>query len=302
MSRIDLNTLSQFAVVARHLNFRRAAAELAVAPSTLSERIRDLEDQLGVRLLNRTTRSASLTEEGQRLLDRTRDAITVLDETTGGLGSNQRDTALSGKLRINGPRPAVELRLMPLVISFLQQHPYVRIDVVSESELVDVVAAGFDAGVRYDEKLEQDMVAIKLGSDQRMIIAATPSYLAQRGTPVDPDDLTDHDCIGTVFAHGNVLPWSLESGESRIDFTPSDRLHVTTIEVGIMAARASLGLVYTFEDYVADDLASGRMVTVLDGWTPPFAGPSLYFSDRRLMPAALRAFVDHVKAETRKNK
>jgi DNA-binding transcriptional LysR family regulator len=302
MSRIDLNTLSQFAVVARHLNFRRAAAELAVAPSTLSERIRDLEDQLGVRLLNRTTRSASLTEEGQRLLDRTRDAITVLDETTGGLGSNQRDTALSGKLRINGPRPAVELRLMPLIISFLQQHPYVRIDVVSESELVDVVAAGFDAGVRYDEKLEQDMVAIKLGADQRMIIAATPSYLAQRGTPSDPDDLTDHDCIGTVFAHGNVLPWSLESGESRIDFTPSDRLHVTTIEVGIMAARASLGLVYTFEDYVADDLASGRMVTVLDGWTPPFAGPSLYFPDRRLMPAALRAFVDHVKAETRKNK
>ena len=302
MSRVDLNTLSQFAVVARHLNFRRAAAELAIAPSTLSERIRDLEDQLGLRLLNRTTRSASLTEEGQKLLERTRDAITVLDEATRSVGSSNEDTGLTGKLRINGPRPAIELRLMPLVVSFLQRHPGIRIEVISESELVDVVAAGFDAGVRYEETLAQDMVAVKLGADQRMIVAATPEYLARRSRPAHPDELADHTCIGTVFARGNILPWSLETGDDTIDFVPSDRLLFNSIDVAIMAARASLGLVYTFDDYIAADLASGRLVAVLDDWTPPFSGPSLYFSDRRLMPAALRSFVNHVKAEARKSR
>ena len=300
MSRIDLNTLSQFAVVARHLNFSRAAAELAIAPSTLSERIRDLEDQLGLRLLNRTTRSAALTEEGKRLLDLIRDAITVLDEATRGMEFTNSASELSGKLRINGPRPAIELRLMPLVVSFLEKHPGIRIEIISQSELVDVVAAGFDAGVRYDETLAQDMVAVKLGADQRMIIAATPEYLARRTIPTHPNDLATHACIGTVFARGNILPWSLEKGKDTISFTPRDRLLVNSIEVALMAARASLGLIYTFDDYMTDDLASGRMVTVLEDWTPPFPGPSLYFSDRRLMPAALRAFVDHVKTETRK--
>ena len=165
MHRIDLNTLSQFAVVARQLNFRRAAAEPAISPSTLSERFRDLEDQMGVRLLNRTTRGASLTEEGQRLLELTRDAITVLDET-----------------------------------------------------------------------LAQDVVAVKLGADQRMIVAATPDYLSRHPAPTHPDELADHECIGTVFARGNVLPWSLEKDGDSIDFTPRDRLLVNSIEIAIMAA------------------------------------------------------------------
>ncbi|MEZ5935200.1 MAG: LysR family transcriptional regulator [Alphaproteobacteria bacterium] len=297
MQRLDLNTLSQFAVVARHLNFRRAAAELAVSPSTLSERIRDLEDRLGVRLLNRTTRSASLTEEGQRLLERTRDAIAVLDDVAAGVGAEDDEADLAGRLRINGPRPAVELRLMPLVTSFLAKHPAVRVDVIIENELVDVVAAGFDAGVRYDEALAQDAVAIRLGPEQRMIIAATPDYLARRGTPRHPDDLAAHDCIGLVFARGNVLPWSLERREDAIAFVPRDRLLVNAVETALQAARASLGLVYIFEDYAAADVTAGRLVPVMDDWTPPFPGPSLYFSERRLMPPVLRAFVDHVKRQ-----
>lgn len=296
MAVSNLNALSQFAVVARHLNFRRAAAELAVSPSTLSDRIRELEERMGVRLLNRTTRSASLTEEGHRLYERTRDALAALEEAVSAMDSDPHMTGLTGRIWINGPLPAVELRLMPLVASFLAQHPGVRMEIISQGELVDVVAAGFDAGVRYDEMLAQDMIAVRLGPDQRMLIAGTPDYLARRGTPEHPDELSAHDCIGTVFAAGNILPWLLEREDEDIRFVPRAHLLVNAIETALIAARQSLGLVYTFEDYIAADLAAGRLVAVLEDWTPPFPGPSLYFPERRLMPPALRAFVEHVKA------
>ena len=300
MAVSNLNALSQFAAVARHLNFRRAAAELAVSPSTLSDRIRELEERMGVRLLNRTTRSASLTEEGHRLYERTRDALAALEEAVSAMDSDPHMTGLTGRIRINGPLPAVELRLMPLVASFLAQHPGVRMEIISQGELVDVVAAGFDAGVRYDETLAQDMIAVRLGADQRMLIAGTPDYLARRGTPEHPDELSAHDCIGTVFAAGNILPWLLEREDEDIRFVPRAHLLVNAIETALIAARQSLGLVYTFEDYITADLAAGRLVAVLEDWTPPFPGPSLYFPERRLMPPALRAFVEHVKATARR--
>ncbi|ETX27217.1 LysR family transcriptional regulator [Roseivivax isoporae] len=293
--QVDLNALAQFAVVARHLNFRRAAAELAVSPSTLSDRIRDLEEQLGTRLLNRTTRSAALTEEGQRLLERTRDALSVLEDATRGPGLAAAE-GVAGRLRINGPRPAIELRLMPHVAAFLERHPCVRMEVVAEADLVDVIAAGFDAGVRYEETLEQDMIAVRLGAPQRMIVAATPEYLARHGTPGHPRDLARHSCIVTVFSGGNVLPWSLAQDGEAHEIVPEGRLAVNSVETALAAARASLGLVYTFDDYVADDLASGALLPVLDDWTPAFPGPLLYYYDRRLMPPALRAFIDHVQA------
>ncbi len=299
MPKPDLNTLAQFAVVARHLNFRRAAQELAVSPSTLSDRIRELEEQVGGRLLNRTTRSTSLTDLGQQMLQRTQDALAVLDDVASGLARGAADGGLVGRIRINGPRPAMELCLMPLVVSFLAKHPGVRLEVVTQSELVDVVAGGYDAGVRYDEMLAQDMIAIRLGAAQRMVIAGTPEYLGRHGLPLHPSDLRLHNCIGLVFLTGNVLPWSLEFEGEEIEFVPQCNLLINSVEHALIAARASVGLVYTFEDYVRDDLSAGRLVEVLPDWTPPFSGPSLYFSERRLMPPAFRAFVDHVKAETR---
>lgn len=295
MQQLDLNTLAQFVAVARHLNFRRAAAELAMSPSTLSERIRELEARLGVRLLNRNTRSTSLTEDGERLLARTRDAIAVLDEAAAAVGSG-RDAPLGGRIRINGPAPAIELRLMPLVTSFLALHPGVRIEAVSEGDLVDVVARGFDAGLRYDETLAQDMVAVRLGPDQRMLVAAAPEYLAARGTPLTPDDLAQHACITHVFGTGNTLPWSFEKDGRALDIRPQGRLAVNSSAAALVAARAGHGLVYAFDEYLAADLATGRLVQVLRDWTPAFPGPSLYFTERRLMPPALRAFIDHVKS------
>lgn len=294
----DLNTLSQFAVLARHLNFRRAAAELAISPSTLSDRIRDLEERMGVRLLNRTTRSAALTEEGLHLYERTREALEALQEAASARSAPEGQIDLTGRIRINGPRPALELRLMPLVASFLTRHPGVRMEIITQNDLADIVAGGFDAGVRYDEMLAQDMIAVRLEPDQRMMILATPEYLARRGTPQHPEDLSGHDCISTVFASGNVLPWSLERGGEAVRFVPRGHLQVNEVDTALIAGRASLGLVYTYEDYISTDLASGRLVPVLKDWTPPFPGPCLYFSERRLMPPALRAFIDHIKAET----
>ena len=298
MPLTDLNALQEFAVVARHLKFRRAAAELALAPSTLSDQIRDLEDRLGVRLINRTTRSASLTEEGERLYARSRDALAALEEATASVGSAADHVELTGRIRINGPLPALELRLMPLVAAFLAENPGIRMEIVAQNELVDVVEAGFDAGVRYDEMLAQDMIAVRLGADQRMLIAGTPDYLGRRGTPSEPGDLNAHDCIGTIFAAGNVLPWALERDGQSITFVPRGRLMVNAIETALIAARASQGLVYTFEDYISADLAAGRLVSVLTDWTPPFPGPSLYFFERRLMPPVLRAFVDFIRSRS----
>lgn len=291
MNHLDLNSLAQFVVVARHLNFRRAAAELGLAPSTLSERIRDLEAALDRRLLNRSTRSCALTDEGRRLLERVGDAIAVLDESVIAMG--QDSDVLTGTLRINGPRPALELRLLPLVASFLHIHPAVRIEMVTQNALIDVVAGGFDAGVRYDETLADDMIAVRLGPDQRMVIVGRPDYLDARGRPTHPDELAKHDCLAHVFANGTTLPWSLEHDGQIMEVFPRGRLKTSGAEV--IAARAGLGLAYTFDDYVARDIAAGELETVLDNWTPPFPGPSLYYTERRLMPPVLRAFVDHVK-------
>ncbi|MCA0997088.1 LysR family transcriptional regulator [Alloyangia pacifica] len=299
MQQIDLNTLAQFVAVARHLNFRRAAAELAISPSTLSERIRELEARLGVRLLNRTTRSTSLTEEGERLLERTRDAIAVLDEAAASVTSGGNREVLTGRIRINGPAPAIELRLMPLVSSFLELHPGVRVEVVSEGDLVDVIGRGFDAGLRYDESLAQDMIAVRLGPDQRMIVAGAPDYLKRHGVPQHPDDLERHSCITHVFGGGNTLPWSFEKDGKAFERFPKGRLAVNSTIAALIPARAGHGLIYGFDDYLQPDLQAGTLVQVLDEWTPPFPGPSLYFTERRLMPPALRAFVDHVKTAAR---
>ncbi len=296
MIQPDLNALQQFCVVARYLNFRRAAAELAISPSTLSGRIRDLEDRMGVRLLNRTTRSASLTEAGERLYTRSREALETLLEAASPVEFGTGKGGLTGRIRINGPRPAIELRLMPLVAEFLAENPGVRMEIVTQGELVDVIEAGFDVGVRYDDKLAQDMIGVRLGPEQRMLIAATPEYIARRGMPAEPPDLARHDCIATVFAGGNVLPWLLERGGTSIEFVPRAQVLVNAIETALIAGRASLGLTYTFEDYIAADLADGRLLPVLADWTPPFPGPSLYFFEKRLMPPALRAFIDHIKA------
>src|SRR5262249_52260660 len=205
MSDLDLRDLEAFVAVVRARNFRRAAAESHVSVSSLSQRLRDIEERLGVRLVNRTTRSVALTEAGELLLSRVapamRDVHEALDQVRG------LPDVPSGRLRINAPPPAIDLVLAPMVAPFLQQFPQVELEIVADSGFIDIVDAGFDAGVRYGEHLAQDMIAVSLGPPQRYAVVASPQYVAQHGRPRHPKDLLDHACIRIRFGSGRIPDW-----------------------------------------------------------------------------------------------
>lgn len=295
--RPDLSGLQLFAIVARHLNFRRAAGELGMSAPALSERIRDLENRLGARLLNRTTRSVALTDAGRRLLERVGPALSDIGAALSDLGGDEG--RLSGTLRINGPMPAIQLRLAPLLVEFMARHPGLRVEVISEQAFVDIVAAGFDAGVRYGESLDADMIAVSLGKPQCYRVVGSPDYFARHGKPLVPSDLAAHRCFNMVFPRGNTLRWEFEKDGKAIYFTPENTLLTNDSGLRAQAVLAGLGLTLTFDEYCQADLDAGRLESVLDDWCPPFPGPFLYYPERRLMPVALRAFVDFVKEKTR---
>jgi DNA-binding transcriptional LysR family regulator len=280
MKSLDLNVLPLFAAVARNRNFRRAAAELGLPASTLSERLRDFEQELGVRLLNRTTRSVSVTEAGQRLLDEVAAPVATIDAALAAAGDADRD--LRGTLRINGPKPAIDYRLMPLVMKYLELYPQMQVEIVTDAAFIDVVAAGFDAGVRYGESLDQDMVAVSLGAPQRYVVVASPGYLKKHGHPKSPDDLRDHSCVRLLMPRGNILPWEFEKTGRVVRVMPHGPLASSDGVLLIEAARRGLGLAMHFEEACVEDIRSGALKTVLDDWCPPFPGPFLYYPERRL--------------------
>ena len=295
--RPDLSGLQLFAIVARHLNFRRAAIELGLSAPAVSERIRDLENRLGVRLFNRTTRSVALTDAGRRLLERVGPALSDIGAAVADLGGDEG--RLNGTLRINGPTPAIQLRLAPLLVEFMARHPDLRVEVISEQAFVDIVAAGFDAGVRYGESLDADMIAVSLGKPQRYRVVGSPDYFARHGKPSVPPDLAAHRCFNMVFPRGNTLRWEFEKDGKTVYFTPDNALLTNDSGLRAQAVLAGLGVTLTFDEYCQADLDAGRLESVLDDWCPPFPGPFLYYPERRLMPVALRAFVDFVKEKTR---
>ena len=293
----DLNRLHMLAVVAKHLNFRRAAAELGVTPGALSERVRNFEDHLGVRVFNRTTRSVALTAAGAALLSEVEPALAIIGAAVAAARTSEE--APVGMLRINGPRPALEFRLAPLVVPFLACHPGVSVEIVADDGFVDVVAKGFDAGVRYGETLEQDMIAVSLGGDQRFVVVGAPDYLDRRGRPLDPDELADHDCFAQVFPSGNRLGWAFEKEGVVKSVQPAGSLATTEPAVQLLSAERGLGLAFLFEEHCADGLATGRLEQVLSDWCQPFPAPFLYYPERRLMPAGLRAFVTFIQRHRR---
>lgn len=292
MNDLDLRDLSAFAAVARHRSFRRAALELGVSVSSLSQRLRDLEERLGIRLLNRTTRSVAPTEAGEGLLLRLNPALREVADAVAQATNLQGEP--SGRLRINGPAPAVHLVLAPMVAPFLKRHPRVELEVVVEPSLVDVVGAGFDAGIRYREDLAQDMVAVPLGPEERYVVAAAPEILADHGTPRVPDDLVGKPAIGIRFPSGATLPWEFEKDGRVVRVSPNFRMISLSAPLQVRAAVDGLGFYRTFEGYVRAEVAAGRLVTVLDDWSPPFTGPYLYYPSRRQPPPPLAAFVAFV--------
>ncbi|MCP1974427.1 DNA-binding transcriptional LysR family regulator [Bradyrhizobium elkanii] len=292
MQDFDLRDLDAFVAVARTRNFRRAALEQRVSVSSLSQRLRDMEERLGVRLMNRTTRSVALTEAGELLLARVAPAmVNVADAITEVRGLRAEP---SGRLRINAPPPAVDLVLAPMIAPFLARYPRVDLDVVAESAFVDVVAQGFDAGVRYGEHLAQDMVAVPLGAPQRYAIVASSAYVAKHGRPMHPKDLLAHPCIRSRFSNGVMFDWEFEKNGRAVKISPPAKLTATHLGLALRAVHDGVGYWATFEGYVRYGVKSGALVSVLDDWCPPFDGPFLYYPSRRQPPPALAAFVSFV--------
>jgi DNA-binding transcriptional LysR family regulator len=296
MTAPDLGDAALFAAVADAGGFRGAAVKRGVSPSTLSDAVRRLEEAAGVRLLNRTTRSVTPTEAGERLLARLRPALGEIAGAFDGLGGDpDRPT---GSLRLNVPTFVARHVLPPIAAAFLTRHPGVRMEVIAEDSFVDVLAAGFDAGVRYEERVALDMIAIPIGPRrQRFVAAAAPAYLAAHGAPEHPRDLARHARIAHRFAGSGAIPaWEFERGDQTIKVPPEGPLIASALEMELAAAVAGLGVIYTFEEALSDALASGALIPVLEEWWVSFTGPLLYYQSRRHMPPPLRAFVDFVKS------
>lgn len=293
----DLGDLSAFLAVARAGGFREAARRAGSSASGLSEAVRRLETRLGLRLLHRSTRSVVPTEAGAHLLERLGPA---LGEVTAALDvvNGFRDRP-AGTLRLNVPAAADRLVLPDIVPPFLKAYPDIRLEVVVEESFVDLLAAGCDAGIRYEERLEQDMIAMPIGPRrQRMATAAAPAYLERAGKPYHPTDLMGHACIRGRFPSGWMPPWEFQRQGEVLKLEPGGPLVVrlaSGVELAIEAALAGCGFIQFFEDWLRPYLDRDALVPVLEDWWPEFSGPFLYYPGRRYLPAPLRAFVDFVK-------
>ncbi|TBC88864.1 LysR family transcriptional regulator (plasmid) [Rhizobium leguminosarum] len=297
--KADLGDLNAFVAVARAGGFREGARVSGSSASFLSEAVRRLEAQLGVRLLNRTTRSVVPTEAGKGLLERLGPALSEVESALD-VVNGFRDRP-AGALRLNVPVSAARLVLPAIVPPFLAAYPDIRLEVVTDESFVDVIAAGCDAGIRYDERLEQDMIAIPIGPRvQRFAIAASPDYLDRRGRPQHPSELLGHACILGRFDSGAMTaPWEFERDGEIVRVDPTGPLIVRVggaTDLAVDAAISGTGIVCLFEDWLRPHLDSGALEPILEPWWQRFSGPFLYYPGRRLVPAPLRAFIDFVKA------
>jgi len=294
MERRELNDLMAFAIVARERSFTRAAATLGMSPSALSHAMRGLEERLGVRLLARTTRSVAPTDAGERLLQSLDPALAEIEHGLLALGEWRQ--ALAGSVRLTTFSYAAQMVLEPKLPGFLLAHPEVQVEVSIDNGLTDLVAEGFDAGIRFGEHVDKDMIAVRVGPDLRTIVVGTPDYFARNPKPETPADLERHACIGyRLKSTGGLLPWEFERDGRQINIHTRGPLIADEVPLTLATVRAGVGLGFMMEHEVADDLASGRLVQVLDAWCPSYAGYHLYHPSRRQTPPALRALIDWLK-------
>jgi DNA-binding transcriptional LysR family regulator len=293
----NLSDLSAFVTVAQAGGFRDAARLADVSASSLSEAVRRLEAKLGVRLLNRTTRSIAPTEAGARLLERLTPALGEVEAAIDVVNAFRDRPA--GTLKLNVPATVARFVLPSIVAPFLKAYPDIRLEVIVEDGFVDVLAAGCDAGIRYDERLEQDMIAVPIGPRvQRFATAASPDYLDARGRPEHPRDLLAHACLRGRFASGAMPTWEFERDGEVVRVDPVGPLVVrlgAAVDLAVSAAVAGLGIIHLFEEWLRPHLDSGASEPVLVPWWQSFPGPFLYYPGRRHLPAPLRAFVDFIK-------
>ena len=293
MSRATLAELEAVSAVARTGGFRAAARELGVSSSALSHAIAALEDRFNVRLFNRTTRSVALTDAGESFVAEVAPALAAIDgalETMGEKGSE-----ITGLLRINSSRGAAQMMLEPLFLPYLRRHPQVELEIATEERLVDVLGQGFDAGIRLAEMVPPDMIAIPIMPTIRSVVVGAPAYFIGRQRPLVPADLMQHCCLRARMGTGKLYRWEFSKhGQAVLIDAPGP---LTLDESGLMleAALAGAGLAYIGEPTVAPLVAAGRLEIVLEDWTPPYPGLSLYFAGRRHIPARLRALIELIR-------
>ena len=294
MRQPNLSDVALFAAVVEAGGFRAAAQKRGMSASSLSDCMRRLESDLGLRLLNRTTRSVTPTSAGARLLERLRPALEEISAAFNDLDDESQRPV--GTLKLNVPVP-VARHLMPgLLERFLKRYPGVNVEVVMDNSFIDVIGAGYDAGVRYEESLARDMIAGPIGPRrQRFAAAAAPAYLDRHGTPEHPRDLAGHRLIGHRFESGKLAVWEFERDGDTFRVPPRGPLLSSSQDLEVGAALAGTGIIYTFEEYLRAALADGRLRPVLEGWWQSFDGPYLYYTGRRHLPAPLRAFVDFLR-------
>ncbi|AWU93538.1 LysR family transcriptional regulator [Azospirillum ramasamyi] len=289
MRRAELNDLDAVIAIARRGSFRAAALDLGMSTTALSNAIGKLEAGLGVRLFNRTTRSVSLTDAGRVFVEQVGPALQDVHGALEAVRSQQ--TIPSGTLRINAFATAAREILSPLVLEFLRRHPQVHVDLVTEGRLVDIVADGFDFGVRVTDLVPSDMIAISLGRPQRYAVVGSPAYFRKHGRPRVPPDLLDHPCIRVRLPNGALFRWQFEKDGQPAQIDVDGPVTLDEASLARIAALEGIGLGFFMEQDVIADLAAGHLVRVLDDWTPPRSGLCLYYSGRRNPSAAFKAFI-----------
>lgn len=290
--------LRAFAAIAEHGSFARAAAHLGVSPSALSQMVRGFEERVGVRLLNRTTRSVALTEAGETLLQRVRPAVSELGAAIGQVRRTRERP--SGTVRVHAFRSAAETYLDPILPRFAVEYPDVVLDITLDDTVVDVVAGGFDAALRIGEVIERDMVAVRIGPDLKQIAVAAPDYLAQHGRPEHPRDLVNHRCIRWRWSgHSTPYAWEFFEKGSWFSVTVDGPLILNDKEMALRATLHGIGIGFPVEQTVIKHVAAGRLVPLLEEWSAPFPGMFLCYPQQRQMAPALRAFIDAVRGQAR---
>jgi len=295
MDRGSLADLTAFVAVADRLSFRAAASQLGVTPSALSHSMRQLEARLGVRLLHRTTRSVSLTDAGRRLLDRLRPAI---DQIAGALEDlNQERERPMGRLRIYAIHTAAVAIVAPIWQRFLSTYPEVHLELAAGEAPIDIVAKGFDAGIGPRDRMPADMIAVRVMGPMKIAVVGAPTYFARQRPPRTPDDLARHSCVQyRVAADGAVFAWPFERNRKTRRISVDGRVMVNDPDLAVRAAVDGLGITYTLEALAEPFVRSGQLVRVLEDWSPSFEGMYLYYPGHRQVPAALRAFIDMIRA------
>ena len=295
MRRRTFESLNAFATIVERGSFVRAAAHLGITPSALSQTIRGLEEELGVMLLRRTTRSLATTAAGEKLLARLAPTLRELDDAVAETTAARTDDRPAGRVRINTSKVAAEILIAPRLGAFMSSYPDVVLELVIEERLVDIVAERFDAGIRLGEHLVRDMVAVDLGGRQRIVVVGTPKYFSRHGRPRQPRDLLQHRCVVHLRSGGEPYRWELEkSGRERL-VAVTGPLFVNDPHVAELAVLTGDAVGFLLEAQVAAHLARGTLETVLDDWCPSFPGFHIYYPSRREVTPALRAFIEALK-------